>query len=164
MARRCPRPDAPALAGDSAHESWQRHHWNDCPAIVEEHALSVTEGSAETNRAPFDLPESELVTGFRAGYLGFRWALFFLAEDAAIVVIGALRPLFFRGWLRQARSPTASGQPRNPVGQFRQGNRWHRKQKAVGSEPCDDRRRWARSGQLGRDVRVKEDHVRSTRS
>ncbi|TFE66825.1 hydroxyacid dehydrogenase [Methylacidiphilum sp. Yel] len=56
---------------------------------------------AETNRAPFDLPESEqeLVAGYNTEYGGMKFGMFFLGEYAAMVAASALIiTLFFGGW------------------------------------------------------------------
>jgi NADH-quinone oxidoreductase subunit H len=54
---------------------------------------------AEVNRIPFDLPEaeSELVSGYNTEYSGMKFAMFFLAEYAALFVMSALTVVFFFG-------------------------------------------------------------------
>jgi len=63
--------------------------------------IFVITSLAETNRAPFDLPEAEaeLVAGYNVDYAAISFALFFLAEYGNIILMSLLSTLlFFGGW------------------------------------------------------------------
>jgi NADH-quinone oxidoreductase subunit H len=67
-------------------------------------------GLAETNRAPFDLPEAEteLVGGYHTEYGGLKWSMFFMGEYAAMLNIAAITTtIFLGGWYPPYPSPFA---------------------------------------------------------
>ncbi|HOK55528.1 MAG TPA: NADH-quinone oxidoreductase subunit H, partial [Armatimonadota bacterium] len=64
--------------------------------------IFLMSGTAEVNRAPFDLPEAEqeLIGGYHTEYSSFRFAMFFMAEYLNMVTISALAVTFFLGGYR----------------------------------------------------------------
>lgn len=71
------------------------------PAIIA-FMIYMIAGTAETNRAPFDMveAESELGAGYHTEYSGMKFAYFFLAEFINMFIIAAIATtIFFGGWL-----------------------------------------------------------------
>jgi NADH-quinone oxidoreductase subunit H len=81
--------------------NWQdRHVWGIVVQPVG-FLLFLVSALAETNRLPFDLPESEqeLVGGFHTEYSGLKFGMFFLAEYIHVITVSYLTViLFFGGW------------------------------------------------------------------
>jgi NADH-quinone oxidoreductase subunit H len=89
------------IAQQAEHAQWGIFGWNLWPQILGFICFAVA-AVAETNRVPFDLPEaeSELVAGFHTEYASFKFAMFFIAEYASMIVVSCLCSImFFGGWL-----------------------------------------------------------------
>jgi NADH-quinone oxidoreductase subunit H len=75
--------------------------WFNVPQLVG-FLIFMLAGFAETNRAPFDLPEAdaELVQGFMTEYGGMRFGSFLLVEYMEIIVVsGIAAAIFLGGWM-----------------------------------------------------------------
>ena len=77
--------------------------WNivNHPVLIIPFLIFFIAGLAESNRAPFDLPESEseLIGGYSTEYSGFRWGIFMLSEYGMMLLLSILGAiLFFGGW------------------------------------------------------------------
>src|SRR6202165_5873904 len=81
------------VAAQSAH-----HLWYVIPLLIPFVIYGVT-ALAETNRAPFDLPEAEteLVAGFHTEYSSLRFGTFFVAESVNMITVCSIRTLLFLG-------------------------------------------------------------------
>jgi NADH-quinone oxidoreductase subunit H len=76
-------------------------HWNIFSGQFFAFFIYLISAYAETNRAPFDLPEaeSELVAGYHTEYSAMKFAMFFVAEYCNMVTVACLATLlFFGGW------------------------------------------------------------------
>ena len=81
------------MSAQSAH-----HFWYVIPQFIGFLIYAVT-AVAETNRAPFDLPEAEteLVAGFHTEYSSLRFGTFFVAEYINMITVSAIATLLFLG-------------------------------------------------------------------
>lgn len=83
------------VASQSHHGAWS---WNILPQFLG-FFIYLMAAYAETNRAPFDLPEaeSELVAGYHTEYSSMKFAMFFMAEYANMITVSCVATLLFFG-------------------------------------------------------------------
>lgn len=77
--------------------------WNliNHPVLIIPFLIFFISSLAESNRTPFDLPESEseLIGGYHTEYSGFRWGIFMLAEYGMMLLLSIFSTiLFFGSW------------------------------------------------------------------
>jgi NADH-quinone oxidoreductase subunit H len=78
------------------------HHWFLVSPLLPMGIVFFISALAETNRAPFDLPEAEaeLVSGYNVEYSSMTFALFFLGEYMNMILMSGMTAiLFLGGWL-----------------------------------------------------------------
>ncbi len=76
-----------------------QYSWLLTPLMLVAFIIYIVASLAETNRVPFDIPEaeSELVAGYHTEYSAMKFALFFLAEYANMLVVSAIASVIFLG-------------------------------------------------------------------
>lgn len=92
---------AQIVASQSGYSGWVPHWYVLTPWGFAGFILFMIAAAAESNRAPFDLPEgeSEIIAGYYTEYSGFKFALFFLGEYIGMFAVSGLAvTLFLGGW------------------------------------------------------------------
>jgi len=99
-------------------EGWSGERWLMLIPLFISFVIFTISVFAETNRLPFDLPESEteLVAGYHTEYSSMKFALFFLGEYTAMIVGSSLIVVFFLGGWSLPFIPDGTGHV--PIGAF----------------------------------------------